>query len=254
MALLNDHVLEQAQCIYELAAACQRFVGGVTIVEPGALAAAIARLAADLPNGHTDEESVLIWNAVSSTAVRGVSAHHQLFHRFFGGACLFSPLWLPVPESFGSAGVRDALVRWAQQSAESFERVHDWPVALKAAALLQQHPQAEWYVGELARSAGASRATLERSFRKFYGTTPQKYHALLRVVRTAEALRNESGSAEGVVISAGWASIDAFARTLRQLTGLPVTAIRQHTEDQFAATLRAALAIPIPQRRHSTAA
>ncbi len=184
--------------------------------------------------------------------MRGAAVHHQLFHRFFGGSCVFSPLWMPAPASFGSAGVRDALVRWAQESAESFERRHDWPVALKAAALLQQHPLADWYVGDLARSAGASRATLERSFRRFYGTTPQRYHALLRVRRTAEALRNDSGSAEGVVISAGWA-IDAFARTLRHLTGLGVSEIREHTEDQFAAILRGALAIPIPHREDSAA-
>ncbi len=60
MAPSGDQILEPGATAHELAAACQRFVGGVLIVEPGAFITAVGRLAAEQPVGHTDAESVLI--------------------------------------------------------------------------------------------------------------------------------------------------------------------------------------------------
>jgi AraC-like DNA-binding protein len=242
-------MLDDVHCVHELAAACQRFVGAISIIEPGIFVAAVRQLVADLPFGETDLEAFLIWNAISSTAWRGAVAHHQLFHRCFGGACTFLPPWLAAPSSFAVNCVREALLQWAHLAMEAFDRVHEWPVALRAAALLQEDALAVWYVPDLARLTGASCATLERNFRQIYGLTPQKYHALLRVLRTADALRSDPGSSEGVVMSVGWPSLNAFAHALRNLAGLRVSALRECTDEEFARIVRGPLALPIPQQR-----
>jgi len=58
--------------------------------------------------------------------VAGAVAHHQLFHRRFGGTCTFLPIWLAARPCFAVDSVREALLQSAQLTMEAFDRSHEW--------------------------------------------------------------------------------------------------------------------------------
>lgn len=143
--------------------------------------------------------------------------------------------------------IRDAMRQWSEKLAREFDEVHQWPPALRAIRLMQEQPLATWYMNDLARAAGTSSATLERSFREIYGVTPQRYHVLLRIRSTVPRIRSEEGSLEGVVRTAGWPTLNEFARSLRRATGWRVSALRICPHDEYEGFLRAAVALPLPR-------
>jgi AraC-like DNA-binding protein len=246
MASRGGQILTRDDCVHEIAAVCQRFVGAISIVEPVCFMAAVRRLVDGVPAEQTPADNLFIWNTLSTNAMRGAVTHHQLFHRWFGGICAYAPVWLPLPNEFSRDAVVPLLVRWAEACARDFDRSHRWPIAVQAAALLQRDPLHVWYIPELARAAGASPSTLERNFREIYRTSPQEYQSTLRVRRTAEVLRRDAGSLEGVVLTAGWPSVKEFSRVLRKRTGTQASALRQFTNDEFATLVLGPLELPIP--------
>jgi transcriptional regulator GlxA family with amidase domain len=104
-----------------------------------------------------------------------------------------------------------------------------------------------WYASDLARAVGASCSTLGRGFKAIYGTTPGHYHALVRLRHTAEAVRGDSGSLEGIVVEAGWTNVNAFARALRTMTGMKPSILRRLPDEDFGALVNGRLALPLPQ-------
>jgi methylphosphotriester-DNA--protein-cysteine methyltransferase len=98
----------------------------------------------------------------------------------------------------------------------------------------------------LAKEAATSVATLERSFREIYASTPAHYQSLIRVRVTAGMLRNDEGSIEGVIISAGWRSLREFARSLQRMTGWRPAQLRHCSADEFDALISGPLRVPVP--------
>src|SRR6266851_5730148 len=84
-----------------------------------------------------------------------------------------------------------------------------------------------WHASELAHAVGASCSTLERSFELIYETTPRRYSALVRLRHTMEALRNDDGSLEGVILGAGWRRVKDAHRSIRKSTGMTLSGVRK---------------------------
>lgn len=244
-------MLENAHTGYQLASAVQRFVGDVTVLEPTAFRQALRRLLGSAPTLDGVAASVSLWHSLTAAAQRGAASHHQLFHRFYdgdGGTCSMTHSWPPAPLAFDSEAMRETLLTWGTQFSLTLEKSHEWPVAVRAAGLLQQHPLADWYMSRLAREVATSVATLERSFKEIYASTPAQYQSLIRVRATAGMLRSDEGSTEGVIISAGWRSLKDFTRTLRRVTGWRAASLRHCSVDEFNALMSGPLTVPMPNR------
>jgi AraC-like DNA-binding protein len=208
-----------------LAGACQRFVGSIQPLEPGAFVSAVQRLTSDTPVAESTAEAVMTWHALRDTIVFGATAHHGLFHRYFGASrCAFQSGAWPAAETFAREHVLPVFRGWADTYAQRFDSEHAWPAAVKAAVLLQARVNDPWYIDELATIVGASRATLERSFNQIYGIPAQQYHSLLRLRIAAPAMRAGTGCVDGVALELGWRSPRDMYGAFRHATGMTLAA------------------------------
>ena len=248
MSSVSDGFLGDPDYVHALAAACQRFVGAISIVEPGAFIRGVRSLTGEVPVADTMARAMVLWTALSGVATRGAGAHHDLFHRCFGGSCGFRSPWLQSLDTLSAAVLRLRVAQWAEVYAREFDAGHQWPSAVRAAALLRRQPVGVWHASELAHAVGASCSTLERSFELIYETTPRRYSALVRLRHTMEALRNDDGSLEGVILGAGWRRVKDAHRSIRKSTGMTLSGVRKLRDAEFASLLAGSLALPLPGR------
>jgi len=235
--------------LHALAGVCQRFVGFTLVAEPNALTCGTRRLTEETPTSQSPAETLFTWTCLRDTIARGAAAHHRLFHRCFGpAACEFDSGSWPAPESFTVQPAFAALNAWVVAYSTRFDEVHMWPPAVKAACVLQARVCEAWHVDELAKAVGTSRATLERSFRRIYGSSAQQYHRRLRLRRAATAIRSNSGCIDGVILELGCRSPKDAYRAFRQATGMTLAAVRQLTDEEFFTLMSGPLKIPVPER------
>jgi AraC-like DNA-binding protein len=245
--------LEESTQFHALAQSCQRFIGAIVVVEPGVFLPAVRRLTSESPKADTPSQVAVLQSWLPGTAMRGALSHHQLFHRLFGGVCSYEPGWPSTCAGLSEEALQADLIQWAEMFSREFDREHCWPPAVKAATLLQQAVGHAWYVPELARAAGASSSTLERSFKRLYGVSPQQYYSLLRLRSVAHQIHFGLECVEGLIRQSGCRSAKDVYRALRQVAGLTPAAIRQLTESQFADLIDGPLALPIPGISHRCA-
>jgi AraC-like DNA-binding protein len=230
--------------MYELAGACQRFVGSSLHMEPDAFPDAVRQLTSETPIAKSRAEDVVGWNLLAAAVSRGAAAHHRWFHRCFGGrSCTFHPDALPHVESYDRDRALLSLITWARDHAACFGRAHSWPVAVRAAAVLRSRPGADWPIERLAATVGASKATLERSFRAVYGISPHSYRSLVRMRLTAVSIR-DGGCIEGVLLDLGWRSPKAAYRAFRRAAKMTIADVRRLSDDECSLLLGGPLALP----------
>jgi transcriptional regulator GlxA family with amidase domain len=70
---------------------------------------------------------------------------------------------------------------------------------------------------------------------------------MVRLRHTVEAMRRASGSLEGVAVEAGWASVNAFGRALRTVTGVKPSMLRKLPDEEYAALVHVQLTLPVPR-------
>ncbi|HYP87443.1 MAG TPA: AraC family transcriptional regulator [Polyangiaceae bacterium] len=98
--------------------------------------------------------------------------------------------------------------------------------ALKA---LQAEPARRWTVKELAKLAGASRASLVRLFHASTGTSPKRWLTRYRLERAAELLSLGEQPLAHVAASVGYVSEFAFSRAFKRRYGVAPAHYRQQT-------------------------
>jgi AraC-like DNA-binding protein len=81
-------------------------------------------------------------------------------------------------------------------------------------------------VGDLARSAGLSRAHFSREFRRAFGESPHAYLLTRRLERAAALLRNTDRSVADVCFTVGLQSIGSFTTSFSRTYGISPTAYR----------------------------
>lgn len=252
MTSFAEEFIAGADYMHALAGACQRFIGAIMVPEPGQFVGAVRRLLEETPASETHAQLMVMWSTVSAIATRGAAAHHGLFHRCFGGDCAFHGPWLSANISVCRGDVCREMATWAESFTHEFESAHQWPPAVKAAALMRHTPGGVWHAHDLARAAGASCSTLERSFRTVYGITPQHYHTLVRLRHTAHAMRHDSACIESVALCTGWGSVGEARRSFRSITGQVLSAVRPMSNDDFESLLDGPLALPAALPRQQT--
>jgi len=86
-----------------------------------------------------------------------------------------------------------------------------------------------WTVARLARVSGVSQAHFARAFRQAFGTPPHRYLLTRRVERAAALLRETDASVTDIAFQTGWSSLGSFSRTVRDVTGMTPTELRDRT-------------------------
>jgi len=236
--------------VYQLAGACQRFVGSLLVLEPAVLVSAARQLLSDTPVAQSPAEALVTWHRLTETIVRGAAAHHGWFHRCFDtGTCAFHSEPLPSPDSFARETALPLLSQWADTYARGFESEHSWPAAIKAAGLLRARVSDPWYIDELAKAVGASPATLERSFSRIYGLSAQQYHSRLRLRVAAFAVRAGGRSIDSVALEIGCRSPKDLYRAFRRVTTMTLAGVRRLTDAEFSSLMAGDLELPVPASR-----
>lgn len=101
---------------------------------------------------------------------------------------------------------------------------------------LEREPARAWKVSELAKLAGASRASLVRLFHAATGTSPKRWLTTYRLEQAAERLRQGDETLAEVAASVGYVSEFALSRAFKRKFGVSPARYRQ----QAALWLRAA--------------
>ena len=94
------------------------------------------------------------------------------------------------------------------------------PRIARALALIHADPRARWSLTSLARSIGASRATLARRFTALVGVPPLAYLTRWRMALAGRRLRESTDALAQVAASVGYQSEFAFNRAFRREVGI----------------------------------
>jgi AraC-like DNA-binding protein len=105
--------------------------------------------------------------------------------------------------------------------------------ALKA---LEAEPARRWKVRELAKVAGASRATFMRLFQAATGSSPKRWLTAFRLEQAAQLLASGEPTVAHVAAHVGYVSEFAFSRAFKRRFGVPPARYRE----QGCAVLRCA--------------
>ena len=97
----------------------------------------------------------------------------------------------------------------------------------RALRALQAEPARSWTMKELAKVAGASRASLVRLFHGTTGTSPKRWLTLYRLERAAELLAGSDQTVAQVATSVGYASEFAFSRAFKRQFGVAPARYRE---------------------------
>ena len=100
---------------------------------------------------------------------------------------------------------------------------------LRAKDRMDVAPHEDWPVRRLARVSGVSEAHFARSFRRAFGVPPHRYLLTRRIERATALLRDTDLPITDIALSAGWASLGTFGRTLRDVTGQAPRAVRSRS-------------------------
>ena len=242
-----EQYVVRVEYAHALAEVRQHFAGALLTLEPDALARALERLIAEMPDPRSRAEVVMGSASLGETIVIGATRHHALFHAWFDDSpCAFRWDDIPSYSTHPAAQFAVSLRGWSSEYVRRFDEQHAWPAAVRAAILLRQSSQRTWYVEELARAVNVSAATLERGFRKVYGVSAQRYQCLARLRSTAQAIRAEQAAVEGVLLDLGWRSMKDAYRPFRRMTGMTIGAIRNVTDSEFGSLIDGVLALPLP--------
>jgi AraC-like DNA-binding protein len=103
------------------------------------------------------------------------------------------------------------------------------PAVASAVELLEESPERQWRLDELADAVGLDPAYLSRLFRRHIGLAPMAYLARVRAETAAALLARTDQSAARIGGLVGWPDPTYFARRFRALTGLTPTDYRTHS-------------------------
>lgn len=98
---------------------------------------------------------------------------------------------------------------------------------LRAKDRMDNAPQEEWTVQQLAQVSVVSEAHFARSFKQAFGLPPHRYLLTRRIERATALLRDTDLPITEIAFATGWASLGTFGRIFRDITGETPSEIRE---------------------------
>jgi AraC family transcriptional regulator len=106
-----------------------------------------------------------------------------------------------------------------QKTVQDTSRVLVRPVVLKAKQLLDNQPEKNWKLTELAKISGVSSQYLVKCFSQEIGHSPHQYLLQVRVNRAKELLTHSDVSITELALELGFSSSQYFANVYKRFTG-----------------------------------
>jgi transcriptional regulator GlxA family with amidase domain len=98
---------------------------------------------------------------------------------------------------------------------------------IRAMRAVQAEPARRFSVRELAKLAGASRASFARLFQRATGMSPQRWLTAQRLERAAQLLHNSDATLAEIAVQVGYVSEFAFSRAFKRRHGVAPARYRQ---------------------------
>lgn len=115
---------------------------------------------------------------------------------------------------------------WKQNS-----HIHsNWEQLTKVKQFLNHHFNEEVNVDKLAEMANLSNNHFIRLFKKAFGSSPIKYHQMVRIEKAKEMIQFTSIPLTEIAEEVGFQSIHAFSRAFKQLEGVPPSFYRSQKQ------------------------
>jgi AraC-like DNA-binding protein len=106
------------------------------------------------------------------------------------------------------------------------------PQIAEAVALIHNHPDRAWTVGELAAEVALSRSEFAARFRELIGESPLRYVTRARLAHAATLLRTSDASLAQIAAHTGYATAFSFGKAFKRSFGIAPGAYRGHASEQ----------------------
>jgi AraC-like DNA-binding protein len=93
---------------------------------------------------------------------------------------------------------------------------------------LQAHLQEKVSISDLARSSGYSKSYFIVLFKQTFGTSPAKYHQMLRIEKSKQLLTFSALAISSIAEMCGYDSVFAFSNVFKENVGISPTQYRMH--------------------------
>jgi AraC-like DNA-binding protein len=224
--------------LFSLMAACQRLAGATSEADRTRFLEAFENFARELPLPESAVERLMLHQCALSSFLWAGHQFHRDFHaRVRPGDCAAGPIDRVIRRCRGPFDHPPDVRRWAAEFLDAFHLEHHWPVAARAASLLQRRFAVPLDVPWIARELGCSRTILMTSFADAFGMTMTAYIRRLRIRRSIASFRDRESNVAAVAREVGYESTKNLYRALKQATGLTPTQIRDLSHDEFRSLL-----------------
>ncbi|MFB9534138.1 helix-turn-helix domain-containing protein [Nonomuraea roseola] len=112
------------------------------------------------------------------------------------------------------------MVRQARVHRPAWYRAHGDPLVGPALRLIHEHPAHPWTVAELARQAGASRATFAQRFNELVGQPPTAYLTEWRICQACDLLTSTDSTVEAIAHLVGYSDAYALSVAFKRVLGV----------------------------------
>jgi AraC-like DNA-binding protein len=182
----------------------------------------------ELPVPESPAESLLLRQSVLLFVRHGSAAADRRFHEVFRTrSCDAQPpieseqVWMDPRQD-----VARLLAGWAGGYDAWFRARHTIPAALRARLWLEANPTSRASVPDLARTVGASRASLEARFQAIYGLPVAENARILRLIEGLRRLRAGCRPVDEIAAAVGYRSVNKFYARLSEYCGLKPSEVR----------------------------
>jgi AraC-like DNA-binding protein len=237
----------RTQWSFDVARACQRFVGGVIDPEPDELVRAVEILVHSLPIPDSSVESFVLRDRLRIVTQNAADQFHAQFHRYVRSTC--DSRWKKIDTAVDwqdfDRTPSALLTTWVSEYLAEFATSHEWPAPVRVARLIRGSFTKPLNIERLARSVGCARSGLSRSFKAAFGMSMGDYHARCRIRPAINLLRHPTSNVGEAAFTVGYGSTKNFYRALRDLTGMTPTQLRELSHEGADDLLNAVVLLPL---------
>ncbi|MEV2273503.1 AraC family transcriptional regulator [Nonomuraea africana] len=107
-----------------------------------------------------------------------------------------------------------------ESAAPAWYQAHGDPLVGRALRLIHENPAHPWTVAELARKAGASRATFAQRFAELVGQPPMTYLTEWRLCQACDLLASSDATVEAIAHRVGYSNAYALSVAFKRVLGM----------------------------------